>query len=131
MADIAKLKTILASGHPETGAYDADNVIALAQMTLGNITRNKTTMTGREIAAEANELEYKALSDAKKAQFLALTSGADVDPFGFAVNAIKDIFGPTSDTVIALALARVEVVSHVELVGAGQVRVGHVAIARS
>lgn len=113
MADIVKLKVVLdADNHPVTGPYSADSVVAAGQLNLENVSRNRTSMTGRQAAAEVDEAEYNALSDAKKSQFLALSSGDDIDPFGFAVNVIKDIFGAGSTTVTALAAARVETVSY-------------------
>lgn len=71
-------------------------------------TRDRTSMTGRQVKAEVVDAEYDALSAEKKAQLLSLTSADDLDPFGFAANIIKDVFGSGSATRAALAVARVE-----------------------
>ena len=55
-------------------------------------TRNRTTMTGREVANEVVNSEYDALTDTQKSQFLALIASEDLDPFGLAANVVKDIF---------------------------------------
>lgn len=93
-------------------------------------TRNRTSMTGREVAAEIVNAEYDALSDAKKNQILSLSSASDIDPYGFAANVIKDVFGAGSLTVTALALARVENISRATELGLGVVYPGHVEEAR-
>ena len=76
-----------------------------------NRNRNRTSMTGREVAAEVVEVEYTSLTAAKKAQFLALMASGDLDPFGLAVTVVKDIFGTGSITVSNLAVARIETIS--------------------
>ena len=92
--------------------------------------RNRTTMTGREVAAEIDDAEYDALTDVKKAQILSLTSGDDIDPFGFGAFVTKDVFGVGSNTVAALAAARVETVSRADELSLGVVYAGHVENAR-
>ena len=121
----------LAGVHPVTGAYDADSTVAAAQFHVKNIVRNRTSMTGREVAAEIDDAEYDALSDVKKTQILALTAHADIDPFGFAANVIKDVFGAGSGTVSALAVARVETVSQAVAKSLGYVKPGHIEQARA
>ena len=89
-------------------------------------TRNRDSMSGRQVKAEVDSAEYDALSADKKAQFLALTASDDLDPFGLDVNVIKDIFGPASATVAALATARIETVGRGVELGLGQVGEGDV-----
>lgn len=132
MADIVKLKVVLdADNHPVTGPFSADSEVAAGQLNLANVSRNRTTMTGREVAAQVDETEYNALSDAKKSQFLALSSGDDIDPFGFAVNVVKDIFGAGSNTATVLGVARVETVSYATDQDLGFIWAGHVEAARA
>jgi hypothetical protein len=129
--DIPKLKAVLAVVHPFTAlAYDADHALAAAQLHAENIVRNRTSMTGREVAAEIVDAEYDALTDAKKAQIIALTAHGDIDPFGFAANVVKNVFGVDSETVAALAVARVEMVSQALAESLGDVRAGDVQRAR-
>ena len=76
-----------------------------------NRSRNRTSMTGREVATEVVNSEYDALPDAKKQQLLELHRSEDLDPFGFAANIIKNVFGVGSTTVTNLVAARVENIS--------------------
>lgn len=124
------LKSVLLAGHPSTGTYDADSSIAAGQINLANIERNKTSMSGRAIAAEIVNSEYDAMTGEKKLQILSIISSADVDPFGFAANVVKDVFGSGSDTLTALAAARVETVSDATVNNLGTVKPGHIEIAR-
>lgn len=129
--DIPKLKAELAAGHPVTLAYSADHAQAAAEFHVENIVRNRTSMTGREVAAEIVDAEYDALTDAKKTQILALTAHADIDPYGFAANVIKDVFGGLSATVTALAAARTETASQAVAKNLGDVRAGDIQRARA
>lgn len=92
--------------------------------------RPGTSMSGREVMAEVDNDEYDALSAAKKGQLLALTSGSDLDPFGFAANVIKDIFTPAPLTIAALAAARVSLISRATELGLGKLMAGPVGRAR-
>ncbi len=92
--------------------------------------RDRTSMSGREVAAGIDNAEYDALGDVQKSQVLALVASDDLDPFGLAANVIKDIFTAGSATVLALAAARVETVSRAVELGLSRVRAGTVAEAR-
>ncbi len=129
--DIAALKTELIAGHPDTGAYDSDDALAAAELNAVNRTRNRTSMSGREVAAEILNADYDSLTADKKSQVLALVASEDIDPFGFAANVVKDVFGSGSDTVTALAAARVEDVSRAVEIGLGTIKAGHVEEART
>lgn len=128
--DINALKAELAGEHPDTGPYDADDAIAAEQLNKVNRTRNRTSMSGRELAASIINADYDELSDIKKSHILSLSSGDNIDPYGFAANVIKNIFGPGSQTVVALADARVEDISRATEIGLGVVAPGHVENAR-
>ncbi len=129
--DINALKAELAGVHPTTGPYAADNAVAANQLNKVNIVRNRTSMTGREVAAEVVNAEYDALTEAKKGQILALIASDDIDPFGFAANVVTNVFGAGSSTVTALAVARTETVSQAVDKSLGDVREGTVAQARA
>jgi hypothetical protein len=129
--NLAVLANELQASHPITGAYSVDDVTAASQVNAVNIVRDRTSMTGREIAAEIVDAEYDALEDETiKAQVIALVSTDSVDPFGFSANVIKDIF-PASATLAALALVRIETISRATQLGIGNVRAGDVQRARA
>ncbi len=93
-------------------------------------TRNRTSMSGRQVKTEVVDAEYDALTPDKKAQFLALTASDDLDPFGLGANVIKDIFGAGSATLTALQAARIESISRATELGLGVVTRSHVEVAR-
>ena len=130
--DLEKLATLLAGTHPVTGAFNVDDALAADEFNVANIVRNKTSMTGREVASKIVESEYNALTADKKNQTISLVSSDTLDPFGFAVFVIKDIFTAGSDTVAALAASRTETISYAKdqsLIG--KVKHGHVETVRA
>ncbi len=102
---------------------------AAADLNTPRIARNRTSMSGREVAAGIDNGEYDALSDVRKSQVLALIASDNIDPFGFAANVVKDIFG-AGTTLTNLAAARVEQISRATELGLSTVKVGHVEEAR-
>jgi hypothetical protein len=129
--NIEVLQAELLAGHPETGAYDADNQIAADQINAVNVERNKTSMTGREMAENIDDAEYDILADVKKSQIISLTGASDIDPFGFVANVLKDVFTVGSTTITNLQAARVETVSQATVLGLGFVYPGHIEAARA
>ena len=107
---------------------DADIVVSLNTK---NIQRNKIVMTGKEIFAQQNSADYAALSDAKKQQWISLTSHDEIDPFGSAVQVALDIWGDGSATVLNLVAARVETISQGEALNLGALTLSAVTFART
>ena len=93
----------------------------VADLNTPRIPRNRTSMSGREVAAEIDNGEYDALRDVQKSHVLALIGSDNLDPFGLAANVIKDIFTTGSATLSNLAAVRVEMISRTTEIGAGQV----------
>ena len=85
-------------------------------------TRNRTSMTGDEVAQQADDAELDALDDGSanntadvKSHWLAFCARQSVDPFAAAnVQLVISIFGAGSQTVINLQAARVEAISRAE-----------------
>jgi len=95
-------------------------------------TRDRTSMTGREVGAAVVKAEYAALADAQKDRVLFLFGRDDLDPFKFEADVMTDIFGGGSDTIAALAAARVEAISRaLELGLRTPVRRSYVTAARA
>ena len=99
------------AGDPLTKGYagmtDAE---LLTSLNKADRSRNRTSMTGREVKAQVDVAEYKALSDAKKQQMIELLKRDDLDLFGLDKDILVDIFGP-STTGTNLVAARVETIS--------------------
>ncbi len=94
-------------------------------------TRNRDVMTSTQIMAEVGDAAYDALTNTNKTKLLSLLAIDGLDPFGFAANVVKEIFGDGSATVLALASARVESISRAEELGIAGITIGHVTEARS
>lgn len=117
----------LARGY--AGMTDAEVV---ADINSQHRSRNRESMSGAEIGAAIDAAEYTALADeAHKDRLIALSNLDSVDPFGFAQTIILDIFAGGSNTVQALAAARVESISRSEELFQRDVKEGHVGEARN
>ena len=100
--------------------------------------RNRTSMTGDEIAQQAVPAAYDALDDGSqnntadvKSHWLAFCARASVDPFAAAnVQLVISIFGAGSQTVLNLQAARVEAISRAAELSLRFVKPGHVEEAR-
>jgi len=114
------------AGDPLSRGYSAMNdVQLLASLNAKNISRNRTSMSRREIADTIPSGLYVALNDVKKSQLLSFlgveSETGDLNPFGFAMTVIQDVFGPASAAVTALTTARVESISRGVEIGWGAV----------
>jgi len=92
-----------------------------------------TNMTGDELFANTDSVEFAALTDAKKSQWISFCS-TDRHPFGAAnVAFVQYIFGGGSTTVSNLSAARTleNHISRAEELGLGTVSAGHVEAARA
>lgn len=94
--------------------------------------RDRISMTGRQVAAEIVDSEYDILANAQKSQLLALLASDDLDPFGLAANVVKNIFPGGAASLSNLQAARVENISRAVEIGVrSPVRLSHVVAARS
>lgn len=75
-----------------------------------DIERNLDLVTGTALIDAQNSAEYIALSDAKKAQWLALCGLNEIDPFGTVVDIAIDIWGAGSVTLSNLNAIRKETI---------------------
>ena len=132
MADIAKLKTLLASPHPVSGAWAADDAAAAAQGNEVDMEENINSLTGNQLFTATDIGEFGALTDAKRSDWISWCN-TDRDPW----NAINVLFvdfifgGPTSATKTALALLRKRDVSFFAKEGLGFIYPGHIENARA
>ncbi len=102
-------------------------------------TRDRTSMTGDEIAQQADTAEQAGLDNGAVnntadvlSHWLALCARTTVDPFATAnVQLVISIFGNPSVTRTNLIAARVESITRAVELGLNIVKVGHVAVARA
>ena len=130
MADIAKLKTLLALPHPVSDAWEADNAAAAAQGNEVDMEENINSLSGNQLFTATDAGEFVGLSDAKK-QLWVSWCNVDRDPYNAAnVAFVNFIFEGGTKTIIALALLRKRPVSLFAKEGVGRVRTGEIAEAR-
>ncbi len=126
---VAELTT---STHPTISSYDADSQLAADELNAENITRIRANMTGAEIWAATDTVEFAALTDAAKSQWLSFCAITDHVPEnnGLMHKYVNYIFGNNSDTLGVLAVMRNENISQASLLGLGIVTGALVAQAR-
>ena len=128
--DIAALKAELISGHPGTGAYNADDALAADELNAVNRTRPLSSMTGSEVINAVDATEWAALTDAQQQKVWDIVHLGEVNPFGVEATLLIGVFGGGSDTITALAAARLEDISRAVELGFGRIRTGDVQRAR-
>lgn len=126
-----ELKTELDAGHPDTGAYDANNLLAADQLNTANRTVDRSVLTGDDLFTATVAAEFAALTDHKQAVWISFCS-KDINPFASAnVAFVQWVFGAGSATVTALAVIRTETKSRAFELDFGVVREGDVEYART
>jgi len=132
MNDLAKLKAVLAGGHPGTGAYSVDDAIAAVEINVENINQPVTLLTGEQLFDATVKTEFAGLTEAKQTMWVTFCNRAAINPYGSAnVDFVKFIFGAASATVTALIALRTKKVSHATDEGFTRVRPGTITEART
>ncbi len=122
----------LAAGHPDTGAYDADDAIAAVKMNVVNRTAPKATMTASEVYNAIDAGEFAGLdTDALRQEVWNILHLGTLNPHGAEKDRMVAIFGAGSATISALSAARVNIVSRAAELGLGVVREGTITQARA
>lgn len=130
--DYVALKAELLAGHPVTGAYNADNQLAADQLNAVNRTRNRASMTGKEVKDRIDTADWDSRTDAQKSQLLSMFARDDLDPFGIDAHIFQEAMtGAVGTSVSSLASYRVEDISRAEELGFGVVSAADVDSARN
>lgn len=131
MADNAKLKTVLAAGHPGTGPYNADATLAAAQGHLVNLTEDVETIEGGVLFEAVVPADYNALTATQLTTFWGIVGMGTIRVNGTNVRLVlADMFIGT-DTLTALFALQTREVSHFQKERLGRVRVGDIQKVRS
>ena len=95
--------------------------------------RNRTSMKSTEVFNAIDVSEFIALADGNRNTVMQIVGFGDINPFGKEADVFISIFGGGSETIIALALARMEPISRAVELGLRliPVRRGHVEEARA
>jgi len=128
--NISTLKSELLSGHPVTGAYDADDALAADQINLVNRTKNRTSISASEVVNAFDSAEFTALSDANKALVWNIVHIGELNPFGIEATLLTSIFGGGSNTIVNLAALRTDNISRADELGLGVVGANHIELSR-
>ncbi len=131
MATLDDLKSELLAGHPDTGAYSADDAIAANEINAVNRTQNKASMSGSEVANAIDIGEFNALSAGDEQLIWNVIHIGDIDPFGVEATIFTNVFGGGSVTITALAADRKTPVSRAQELNLGRVGTGLVTEARN
>ena len=132
MADV--LKDELANDPLVRGYAFMTDEEAAADLNTSYRSRDRTSMSGDEIAQAADPTEFNALDDGSanntpdtKGHWLALCGRSEIDPFSPAnVQLVIAIFGAGSVSVANLNAARVESITRAVELGLRFVKTGHV-----
>ena len=129
--DIAAIKAELLGGHPVTGAYNSDDVIATAELNALNVDKNLTFLSGSAVFNAIDKGEFNALVAADKQLVWDILHLGTIDPFGLEATLFTDIFGGGgSNTIISLGVIRKTSISRAVELGLGVIKVGWVEKAR-
>ena len=128
--NIADLKVEDTAGHPDTGPYSADPVVAASEMNAINRTVNKTTMIASEVYNAIDGTEWLALTATQQEEIWNIVHLGDINPFGLEATRFTAIFGGGSTTIAALAALRKTDVSRAVEIGLGFIKPGNIMEAR-
>lgn len=130
--NIAALASELATGHPVTGAYSANDVTATEQLNALNRTRERASLTSGEIYNALDPTEFSGLSAALKElvrDILGL-GGVSIASGTNARAVLLQAFGAGTTTRTNLVAVVNEPISRAQELGLGEVKEGHVWMAR-
>lgn len=132
MANILAIKAELTAGHPVTGPYNPDAVLAAAQINAENIDRNVVSVTGQDIFEATTAADLSALSAAQKAVYFAIVGMGTILVNGTNTKAaLLSMFGTDTDTRANLAALQTEKISQVTDLELGVVKASHIQQARA
>ena len=135
--DYPALRSELDAGHPDTGAYNVDDLLAAGELNAVNRTIPRTSMNGDEIFAATDNTEFLAATESKQQMWVSFTSKDIINAYATTnINFVDYIFGAASTTKATLATLRTEDVSRATEISAtidysGPITVSHVAAARA
>ncbi len=132
MSDIARIVKIEIDTDPLTRGYSGMTDVQVADsLNVKDRTRIKSTMSGEEIFKASVVVELEALTPTQLQLWVTFTRADNIDPSD-AVNValVKVIFGSSSDTIMALAAIRQELISRGTEIGIRKIGPGYVADAR-
>lgn len=135
--DYPALQAELLAGHPDTGAYNADDALAAGELNAVNRTIPRTSMNGDEIFAATDNTEFVGLTEHKRELWVSFTSKDIINAYDTVnIEFVDYIFGASSDTKSNLAgLRTVDVSRATEIADtlnySGLITAAHITTARA
>jgi len=104
---------------------------AAADLNTAYRSANRSTMTASEVLNAFDYSEWSALTADQKQLVWNVLHLGELNPFGVEATVLVAVFGAGSDTISALAAARVQSITRAAELGLGTVRAGDVQRARA
>ena len=98
----------------------------VASIKTKNRSRDILIMSASKVVNAINEDEWNALTDAQRQEIWNVLHIGDLNPHGVEARIFISVFGAASETITALKLLRVEMISRETEENLGDVKVGHV-----
>ncbi len=130
MANLDDLKDELVNDPLGRGYSGMTDEQASNSLNVVNRTKNKTSMTGSEVANAVDIGEFNALSAGDEQLIWNVIHIGDIDPFGVEATIFTNVFGMGSATITSLAAARKIPVSRAQELNLGRIGPGLVTEAR-
>ena len=108
----------------------SDSAVAI-DMNTSYVSQNRTSMTGSEIVNAVVISEFNGLSADDKQLFWDIVHLGTINPFGVEATILTSVFGGGSDTIMALAVARVVTITRANELGLGTVKTGYIEKVRA
>lgn len=130
--DFAAVAAELATGHPDTGAYDADDAVAAGELNAVNRTVSVESVTGQQLFEAVVPAHYNALSSDFKTLFGTIVGMGTIPVNGTNTKAaLTQMFSGQTATLNALAALQTQQVSRAVELGLGLIFEGTVQQARA
>ena len=124
--DIAKLKAEITDDPLGRGYSEMTDAEIATSLNTEDRPDNKKTMTSSEVLNAVDITEWNALTDAQRQIIWDVLHIGEINPFGVEATIFIAVFGGGSDTITALAVARIIYISRASELGQGIVYIGHI-----
>ena len=129
--DIAKLKAEITDDPLGRGYSEMTDAEIATSLNTEDRPDNKKTMTSSEVLNAVDITEWNALTDAQRQIIWDVLHIGEINPFGVEATIFIAVFGGGSDTITALAVARITYISRASELGQGITYLAHVTQARA
>ncbi len=120
------------SSDPESRGYSGmSDEAAAADLNTAYRTRDRATMAAHEVAQSIDVAEFNGKTTTQQRLIWDVLHMGTINPFGIEQTLFVSVFGAGSNTINALAVARVDAITRAQELGLGAVKAGMVGRARA